>query len=57
MHQGSIAFALQTLQQPANMPFALAEFRGSLPLRDQTLPCFLQCDQPVAVSLRHEKCS
>src|SRR5687767_771396 len=39
------------------MPLALADLLGCLPLRDQALPCFLQCDQPVAVSLRHEKCS
>src|SRR5664280_1018036 len=39
------------------MPLALADLLGGLPLRDQALPGFLQCDQPVAVSLRHEKCS
>src|ERR1039457_2721019 len=39
------------------MPLALADLLGGLPLRDQALPGFLQCHQPVAVSLRHEKCS
>ncbi len=46
------AFALQSLQESAHIPLALADLLGGLPLRDQALPCFLQCDQPVAVSLR-----
>jgi hypothetical protein len=29
----------------------------SLPLCDHSLFCLLQCDQPIAVPLRHEKCS
>ena len=57
MHQNPVAFALEALQQPAHMPFALADLLGGLPLRNQALLCFLQCDQPVAVLLRHEKCS
>jgi hypothetical protein len=39
------------------MPLALADLLGGLSLRDQALLCFFQCDQPVAVLLRHEKCS
>src|SRR3954471_16319638 len=39
------------------MRLALPDFLGGLPLRDQALLGFLQCDQPVAVSLCHEKCS
>src|SRR5580704_12185979 len=57
MHQRRVAFALESLQQPANMPLALADLLGGLPLRDQAFLRFLQSDQPVAVSLRHEKCS
>jgi hypothetical protein len=57
MHQSSVAFALEPPQQPPNMPLALPDLLGGLPLRDQPLLGFLQCDQPVAVSLRHEKCS
>ena len=57
MHDGLVALALQTLQQSTNMPLALADLLGRLPLRDQALPGFFQCDQPVAVLLRHEKYS
>src|ERR1022692_807633 len=57
MHDCPVALALQFLQQPPNMPFALPDLLGSLPLRDQPLLCLFQCDQPVAVPLRHEKCS
>src|ERR1035438_3553260 len=38
------------------MPLALADLLGRLPLRDHPLLCLLQCDQPVAVPLCHEKC-
>ena len=57
MHDRLVALGFQLLQQPANMPLALADLFGRLPLRDQALLGFLQCDQPVAVPLRHEKCS
>jgi hypothetical protein len=57
VHQCRVALALEAIQQPANMPLALADLLGGLPLRDQSLPRFLQSDQPVAVSLRHEKYS
>src|SRR5712691_6715288 len=56
MHQRSVALALQAPQEPANVPLALADFLGGLPLRNQALSCLLQGDQPVAVSLRHQKC-
>ncbi|HEX3748086.1 MAG TPA: hypothetical protein VHW09_29350 [Bryobacteraceae bacterium] len=57
VHDGPVPFALQPVQQPANMPFGLADLLGGLPLCNQPLPCFLQRDQTVAVLLRHEKCS
>jgi hypothetical protein len=57
MHEGRVAPGIQLLQQSTNVPLALVEFRGGLPLRDQSLPCFFQCDQPVAILLRHEKYS
>src|SRR5438094_904326 len=34
------------------MPLALPDLLGGLPLCDQALSCFLQCDHPVAVSFR-----
>jgi len=43
MHQRSVAFALEAIQQPANMPLALADLLGGLPLRDQA---FLRCRNP-----------
>src|SRR5450432_957194 len=57
MYQGLVAFGCQLLQKPANMPLTLTDFLRGSPLRDHSLFGFLQGDQPVAVSLRHEKCS
>jgi hypothetical protein len=56
MRDGCIASALELLQQPTYMPFALSDLLGSLPLCDQPLLGLLECDQSVAVLLRHEKC-
>ena len=57
MQERCIALAFQSLQQTPHVPFALANLLGCLPLGDQSLLGFLQGDQPVAVLLRHEKCS
>src|SRR6185369_3677654 len=58
MYQRPVAtVSLQALQQTTHMSLALADLVGGLPLGDQPLPCFLQCDQPVAILLLHEKCS
>jgi hypothetical protein len=57
MQERCVALPFQSLQQAPHMPFALANLLGRLPLGDQPLLGFLQCDQPVAVLLRHEKCS
>jgi hypothetical protein len=57
VNQGTVAFALHALQQPPNMPLALPDLLGGLFLRNQSFLGFFQGDQPVAVSLRHEKYS
>jgi hypothetical protein len=48
---------LRFYQQPSHMPFALTDLRSRFPLRDQSLPCFLERHQTVAILLRHEKCA
>ena len=55
MHQRGVAFALESLQQSAQMPLAFTDLLGSLSFARLGPSLLLQCDQPVAVSLRHEK--
>ena len=52
-----VALALQLYQQPPDMPLGLSDLLGSLTLSDQPLLGFLQSDQPISISLGHEKCS
>ena len=52
-----VALPLQLHQQPPDMPLGLSDLFGSLTLGDQPLLGFLQSDQPISISLGHEKCS
>ena len=57
VYQRLIALDLQLLEQTTDIAFALPNLLGGLLLSDQAVSCFLQCDQTVALPLRHEKCS
>ena len=52
-----VALPFQLYQQSADMSFGLPDLQSGLSLSDQPLLGFLQSDQPIAVPLRHEKCS
>jgi hypothetical protein len=53
MHPRRVAFALESLQSSAHMPLDLADLLGGPSLRDQALPSFLECDQPVPAASRY----